>query len=236
MLKFKSIYLLLVAIGLACQVVKSDDVIKVGAENMGQYLSDLKNKNVAVVANQTSVIPIKLNDSVINYVHLIDTLLEQNVNLIKIFAPEHGFRGMADAGEHVADSIDIKTGLPIVSLYGQNKKLPPNLLSDIDVVVFDIQDVGARFYTYLSTLHYVMEACAITGKKLIVLDRPNPNGHYIDGPVLEKTIRIICRIAPSAHCLWYDHWRVCANDQWRRMVEKWCAVQFKSGAPSKLFP
>ncbi|MCR5444780.1 MAG: DUF1343 domain-containing protein [Bacteroidales bacterium] len=130
----------------------------------------------AVVANQTSVV---------GATHLVDMLLSKGVNVTKIFCPEHGFRGTAEAGAHVDNSVDSQTGLPIVSLYGKNKKPTSEQMRDIDVVLFDLQDVGCRFYTYLSTLHYVMEACAEQGIPLIVLDRPNPNGHYVDGPVLD---------------------------------------------------
>ncbi|MEY3048911.1 MAG: hypothetical protein RL365_949 [Bacteroidota bacterium] len=147
-----------------------------GAERMSLYLDSLKGKRVAVVANQTSVI---------KGVHIVDTLLYEEINLVKIFAPEHGFRGEGDAGEHINSSKDERTGIPIVSLYGSHKKPTAFDLMDVDVVVFDIQDVGVRFYTYLSTLHYVMEACAEHNKKLIVLDRPNPNAHYVDGPILD---------------------------------------------------
>lgn len=130
----------------------------------------------AVVANQTSVV---------GATHLVDTLLRAGVNITKIFCPEHGFRGTAAAGAKVDNSTDPKTGLPIISLYGKNKKPTTEQLKDVDVVLFDLQDVGCRFYTYLSTLHYVMEACAERDIPLVVLDRPNPNGHYIDGPVLD---------------------------------------------------
>ena len=106
-------------------------------------------------------------------------------SVVKVFAPEHGYRGRADAGEYVKGGVDLKTGLPIVSLYGENRKPNPNVLEDLDVVVFDIQDVGTRFYTFVSTLHYMMEGCAALDIPLIVLDRPNPNGHYVDGPVLD---------------------------------------------------
>ena len=164
--------------------------IKTAAERTNLYIKLLKGKNVAVVANQTSVISsrrsvdgVKL--SKIKYVHLVDSLLSLNIDVKKVFAPEHGFRGKADASEIVKDGFDTKTGLKIVSLYGKSKKPSAKELKGIDVVVFDIQDVGARFYTYISSLHYVMEACAEAGIKVIVLDRPNPNGHYIDGPVLE---------------------------------------------------
>lgn len=118
--------------------------------------------------------------------HLVDTLISLKIDVKKVFAPEHGFRGTADAGAWIKDGKDAKTGIPIVSMYGSNKKPSAESLKDVDVVVFDIQDVGARFYTYISSMHYVMEACAENGKKMIILDRPNPNGHYVDGPLLES--------------------------------------------------
>lgn len=148
-----------------------------GIERIHLILDSLKGKRIAVVANQTSVI---------NKQHLVDTLIALKLNVVKVFAPEHGFRGEADAGEKINHSVDSKTGLPLVSLYGNNKKPSVDQLKDVDIIVFDIQDVGVRFYTFISTLHYVMEAAAENGKKVIVLDRPNPNAHYIDGPVLEK--------------------------------------------------
>ncbi|HEX2618348.1 MAG TPA: DUF1343 domain-containing protein [Flavobacteriales bacterium] len=154
----------------------SDPSIVTGAERTGQYLPLLKGKRVAVVTNQTGVI---------GRTHLVDSLLALRVNVVRVFAPEHGFRGTADAGEHVRDEKDKRTGVPVVSLYGSNKKPKPEQLQDVDVLVFDIQDVGVRFYTYISTLHYVMEAAAETGKPVIVLDRPDPNGFYVDGPVLD---------------------------------------------------
>ncbi|RZW40834.1 MAG: DUF1343 domain-containing protein [Flavobacteriaceae bacterium] len=157
--------------------------IIIAANRIEDYLDDLKGKRIGIVANQTSVI-FKKNDQ--SYIHLVDSLLALNVTIKKVFAPEHGFRGTADAGEVVLDGIDTKTGLPIISLYGKNKKPSPEQLEALDLIIFDIQDVGARFYTYISSLHYVMEACAEQGIKLIVLDRPNPNGHYVDGPILEK--------------------------------------------------
>ena len=166
-----------------------------GAEQTAAYLPLLKNKSVGIVANQTSVIQkfkiqsSKLNvsndDNQIEYSHLVDSLLKLNVNIKKVFAPEHGFRGTADAGEIIKDGVDIKTGLPIISLYGKNKKPSQAQLKGLDIIIFDIQDVGARFYTYISTLHYVMEACAEAQIPILILDRPNPNGHYVDGPVLE---------------------------------------------------
>ncbi len=140
------------------------------------YFPLLKNKNIAVVANQTSV-----NDTV----HLVDLLLKNGFKVVKVFAPEHGFRGNHDAGEKVENGIDVKTGLPVISLYGKHKKPLPEDLKNIDVLLFDIQDVGVRFYTYLSTLHYVMEAAAENGIPVIVLDRPNPHIDEIDGPVMQ---------------------------------------------------
>jgi uncharacterized protein YbbC (DUF1343 family) len=150
--------------------------IVVGAERDGEYLRLLQDKKVAVVANATS----RVRDA-----HLVDYLLSKEVDVVKVFAPEHGFRGDADAGEHVNDELDSNTGLPIISLYGKNKKPSTEAMKGVDILLFDIQDVGVRFYTYLSTLHYIMEASAESGAKVLVLDRPNPNGFYIDGPVLE---------------------------------------------------
>ncbi|WP_445454855.1 exo-beta-N-acetylmuramidase NamZ family protein [Flavobacterium sp. 25HG05S-40] len=152
--------------------------IKTGADNSATYLPLIKNKKVGIVTNQTGILSDKK--------HVVDFLLEQNVDLKKIYAPEHGFRGTADAGELIKDGKDTKTGLPIISLYGDNKKPKTEQLAGIDVMVFDLQDVGARFYTYISTLHYIMEACAESNIPLIVLDRPNPNGGIVDGPILEK--------------------------------------------------
>lgn len=160
--------------------------ILTGAERTELYIPALKGKNIAVVANQTSVIKKKSKSGKNEYIHVVDSLLSLQLKITKVFAPEHGFRGKADAGELVRDGIDTKTRLPIISLYGKNKKPSAEQLQGIDILVFDIQDVGARFYTYISTLHYVMEACAESNIPVIVLDRPNPNGHYIDGPILEK--------------------------------------------------
>jgi uncharacterized protein YbbC (DUF1343 family) len=151
--------------------------LKTGAENYKEYLPLLANKKIGIVTNPTGIIE--------NKKHLVDFLLDNKVELQKIYAPEHGFRGTADAGEVIKDGKDIKTNLPIISLYGNNKKPKPEQLAEIDVILFDIQDVGARFYTYISTLHYVMEACAENNIELLVLDRPNPNGSIVDGPVLE---------------------------------------------------
>ncbi|MBB6680268.1 DUF1343 domain-containing protein [Aequorivita sp. 609] len=179
--------------GLETELKTQDGQIIVGAEQFQLYSEILKGKNVGVVANQTSIVHEKTNPAEItgniSYLvlntHLVDFLISKKVSVKKVFAPEHGFRGTADAGEHVKDGVDSKTGVPLISLYGSNKKPSQEQLKGIDVVVFDIQDVGARFYTYISTLHYVMEACAELGIPVIVLDRPNPNGHFIDGPILE---------------------------------------------------
>lgn len=151
--------------------------IILGNARMESYLPLLKDKKVAFVGNHTSTI---------GGVHLVDTLLSRKVQLVCVFSPEHGFRGEADAGETVDSEIDGKTNLPIISLYGSNKKPTVDQLKGIDIIVFDIQDVGARFYTYISTLHYVMEAAAESNIPLLLLDRPNPNGHYVDGPVLQE--------------------------------------------------
>ena len=151
--------------------------IKTGAENYETYLPLFENKKIGIVTNPTGIVE--------NKKHLVDFLIEKKVDLQKIYAPEHGFRGTADAGEIIKDGKDIKTNLPIISLYGNNKKPKSEQLAGIDIMLFDIQDVGARFYTYISTLHYVMEACAENNIELLVLDRPNPNGSIIDGPLLE---------------------------------------------------
>ncbi|TAF68000.1 MAG: DUF1343 domain-containing protein [Cytophagales bacterium] len=159
---------------------KQDTILNVlvGATQMQEYLPKLQGKNVALVVNNTALFP--------NGTHLVDTLLALKVNVRKVFAPEHGFRGNIDAGETVQNMQDKKTLLPIISLYGTNKKPTAEQLQDVEIIIFDIQDVGVRFYTYISTLHYVMEACAENNKILIVLDRPNPNASYIDGCVLQK--------------------------------------------------
>ena len=157
---------------------KEENCFKNAADRPELYLPLLKNKTVAIVANQTSLLADKT--------HLVDFLVQNNIKIKHIFAPEHGFRGTADAGEHVKNGIDTKTGLPIISLYGDNKKPKSEQLQGVDIVLFDIQDVGVRFYTYISTLTYVMEAAAENGKEIIVLDRPNPHDGYTDGPVLKE--------------------------------------------------
>ena len=153
--------------------------ITCGAQRMSEYLPLLKSKNVAVVANQASLI---------GKTHLVDTLLSSGIRIVKIFSPEHGFRGKAEAGALIENGKDTETGLPVTSLYGKHKKPTAEDMTGVDIVLFDLQDVGVRFYTYISTLTYVMESCAENNIPLIVLDRPNPNGFYVDGPVLEKKL------------------------------------------------
>lgn len=171
-LKILLIFLLISSISIHAQV-------RMGAEQMEKLLPLLEGKRIALVVNHTSVVGR-------SHTHLLDTLLNLKVDIRKVFAPEHGFRGNADAGETVKNGRDTKSGKPILSLYGKNKKPTPAQLEDIDLVLFDIQDVGARFYTYISTMHYVMEACAENKKSFIVTDRPNPCD-YIDGPVREAS-------------------------------------------------
>lgn len=157
------------------------NTLMVGANQTQAYFNKLKGKRIGIVGNQTSVI-FKENGA---YTHLVDSLLAHNFNIVRVFSPEHGFRGKADAGEQVKNGMDTQTGLPIISLYGKNKKPTPAQLEGLDLLIFDIQDVGTRFYTYISTLHYVLEAAAENNVAVLILDRPNPNGAYVDGPVLE---------------------------------------------------
>ena len=161
--------------------------LRTGAQLTDAYFPLLRGKNIALTVNQTSTV---------GEVHLVDTLLSAGFKVSKIFAPEHGFRGTADAGEKVANGQDVKTGLPLISLYGKRKKPLPEDLAGIDIVIFDIQDVGARFYTYISTLSYLAEACAEQNIPLLVLDRPNPNGHYIDGPILQPSFASFVGLHP----------------------------------------
>lgn len=154
---------------------------------MDELLPKLKNKRVGLVVNQTSLV---------GKTHLVDTLVSRGVNVKKIFAPEHGFRGKVDAGQQINDELDSKTKLPIISLYGDTKKPKLEHLEDLDVVVYDIQDIGVRFFTYISTVQLVMEACAENNKTLIILDRPNPNGNFVDGPVLQPEFRSFVGMLP----------------------------------------
>lgn len=187
-LKIKNLLLIkLIIFGIVCLVTtkisaqtpnQQENCYKPAADRPELYLKLLKNKNIAIVANQTSLLADKT--------HLVDFLVKNNIKIKEIFAPEHGFRGNADAGEHVKNGIDTKTGLPIVSLYGDNKKPKTEQLKGVDLILFDIQDVGVRFYTYISTLSYVMEAAAENNIEVIVLDRPNPHDGYTDGPILKE--------------------------------------------------
>ncbi len=161
--------------------------VKTGSEQTEKYLPLLKDKKIALVVNATSFI---------GNIHLVDSLKAMGVSVKKIFAPEHGFRGSADAGDEIANSFDTKTNLPIVSLYGNHKKPTADDLKDIDIVIYDIQDVGVRFYTYISTLQYVMEACAENKKQLLIFDRPDPNGWYIDGSILDKRFESFVGMQP----------------------------------------
>ena len=174
----------------ACNAQKNIPVanpVKTGAEQLSVYLPLLQNKQVALIANHTSMV---------NNTHLLDTLLANGISVAKVFAPEHGFRGDADAGAHIKDGMDSKTGLPLIPLYGKNKKPSSEQLGGVEVIVFDIQVVGARFYTYLSTLHYVMEAAAEQHIPVVVLDRPNPNIGIVDGPVLDTNFSSFVGLHP----------------------------------------
>lgn len=161
--------------------------VEVGAEQFETYKNLIEGKNVALVVNQTSMV---------KDLNLVDFLVSKQIRVKMIFAPEHGFRGDADAGAHIEDGVDFKTGISIMSLYGKNRKPSKEVLKGIDAVVLDIQDVGTRFYTYISTMHYVMEACAENNIDFIVLDRPNPNGFYVDGNVLDTAFKSFVGIHP----------------------------------------
>lgn len=193
------------------KLITSKDIMT-GADQLEVYLPVLQHKNIAIVANQTSVI---------NKTHLVDSLLSLRLKLNKVFCPEHGFRGDAEAGAKIESKIDTKTGLPIISLYGENKKPKKEDLKGLDVVIFDIQDVGVRFYTYISTLHYVMEACAENNIFLLILDRPNPNGYYIDGPVLNPKFAsfVGMHAVPVVHGLTIGEYAMMING------EKWLPNQ-----------
>lgn len=194
--------------------ILSDADLLNGAERTNLYFPLLKNKNVAVVGNQSSMI---------GNTHLVDSLLASGIQVKKVFCPEHGFRGVADAGENIKNYTDKKTGLPIVSLYGANKKPKPEQLKGVDIIVFDLQDVGARFYTYISTMHYVMEACAENNVEFVVLDRPNPNGFYVDGPVLDKRFKSFVGMhpVPIVHGMTVGEYAQMINE------EKWMANAVK---------
>lgn len=159
---------------------KENPQILPAADRLEGYLEQLKSKKIGLVVNQASILITK------NNIHLVDFLMMEGIEVVKVFVPEHGFRGDADAGEAVNNEIDSRSGLPLVSLYGNNKKPSPESLKGLDLIIYDLQDVGLRFYTYISTMHYVMESAAENNIPMLILDRPNPNGDYIDGPVLKK--------------------------------------------------
>lgn len=175
MVKFVGLVFLFISISFYSK--SEGDKILPAADQPDNYLHFLENKNVGLVVNHTSLA---------GSIHLVDFLISKNMNVKKIFAPEHGFRGDASAGAEIADGVDVKTGVPVFSLYGKTKKPNDAHLKDLDIVVFDIQDVGCRFYTYISTMHLVMEACAEHHIPLVILDRPNPNGDYVAGPILKS--------------------------------------------------
>ena len=209
--------LLIIILGIALTVNAEPKKIMTGAEQPDLYISKLKDKNIALVVNQTSMI---------GNLHLVDFLISNKISIKKIFAPEHGFRGEAGAGEKVDNSKDDKTGIPIISVYGKNRKPSAEQLADIDIVIFDIQDVGCRFYTYISTLHYIMEACAENNKTLLILDRPNPNGDYIDGPILQPVFRSFVGMDPIP----VVHGCTIGELAWMINGEKWLA----NGVQTKL--
>lgn len=199
------------------RVLYDRDVLT-GAEQTQVYLPLLEGKTVGVVANQTSMI---------DNTHLVDSLLSLGIKVVKVFSPEHGFRGKADAGEEVKDGVDVKTGLPLISLYGSNKKPKATDLKGIDIMVFDIQDVGARFYTYISTMSYVMEACAENVVDVLILDRPNPNGFYVDGPILKKENKSFVGMheIPVVHGMTIGEYAKMVNEQgWLKNGVK-CALE-----------
>ena len=175
----------LLTVSSGCQ--QGSGEILTGAAQVKEYIDLLSGKNIAVVANQTSMVGDR---------HLVDVLISNGINIKAIFAPEHGFRNMADAGESISDGKDPQTGLQIISLYGAHRKPTEEDLRGVDLVVFDIQDVGTRFYTYISTMHYVMEACAENSVRCMILDRPNPNGFYYDGNILDTAYRSFVGMDP----------------------------------------
>ena len=185
-MKYRLLFLFFICWSVSTALTSLYAQVRTGAEQTGLYLHLLRGKHVSLVVNQTSLI---------GKTHLLDSLLSQNIQVTSIFAPEHGIRGEADAGAIVKDGKDARSGIPVLSLYGKDKKPRNDQLKDTDIIVFDIQDVGARFFTYISTLYYVMQACAENGKELIVLDRPNPCD-YVDGPVLQPKFKSFVGMLP----------------------------------------
>lgn len=213
MKKFILIFFIVI-IATQLQAQQYSNKVVVGAERMEAYMPLLKNKKVALLVNQTSMV---------KNVHLVDTLLSLQVKIVRIYAPEHGFRGNASAGEKVSNSIDTKTNIPITSMYGATKQPKIEELKNIDIVVFDIQDVGARFYTYISSLQYMMEACAMAGKPLLILDRPNPNGFYVDGPIMQNKYKSFVGMQPIpiVHGMTVAEYAQMLNgEQWLKLKSK----------------
>ena len=191
--KITRVWIVAVLVLASCSTAPSQPAVLTGCERTELYLQKLEGKSVGLVANHTTVIGRE---------HLADFLVRQGIRLTRIFAPEHGFRGDADAGADVRNDVDAATGVPVVSLYGDKKKPSAADLSGIDIMIYDIQDVGVRFYTYISTLHYLMEACAENNIPLLILDRPDPLGYYVDGPIIGKRIQVICGYAPDTDSIW----------------------------------
>ena len=180
-------HIVLLSFGMASFAQKTENKVITGADRTEFYVPLLKNKRVAVFANHTAIVGTS---------HLVDTLQKLGVNIVKAFGPEHGFRGTADAGQKLDNYIDKATGIPVISLYGKKRKPSAEDLADVDILIFDIQDVGLRFYTYISSLQEYMEAAFENSKPLLILDRPNPNGHYVDGPVLDTAYRSFVGMQP----------------------------------------
>ncbi len=183
-------------LALACASIFAQTQVVVGAARYDKYKKLLQNKRVALAANATSIIPSAEKNAGGGAVHDLDFLLSKKINVVKVFAPEHGFRGKGEAGETIANDVDAKTGVPIFSIYGKTLKPSPELLSDVDVVVYDIQDVGARFFTYISAMHYIMEACAQNNVPLVIFDRPNPNIDCVAGPIRDERYKSYVSLDP----------------------------------------
>lgn len=183
-------------LALSCASLFAQEKVVVGAARFDKYKKLLKNKRVALAANATSIIPSADKNAGGGAVHDLDFLLSKKINVVKVFAPEHGFRGKGEAGETIANDVDQKTGVPIYSIYGKSLRPSPELLSDVDVMVYDIQDVGARFYTYISAMHYIMEACAQNNVPLVIFDRPNPNIDCVAGPIRDERYKSYVSLDP----------------------------------------
>lgn len=183
-----------------------------GADQTEKYLSYLKGKRIGILSNQTSII---------GKTHMVDSLKALSINIVTLFGPEHGFRGNASAGAKVQDEVDSATGIPIVSLYGIRLKPTKEHMESIDLMIFDLQDVGCRFYTNINVLARIMETCAENNKELLILDRPNPNGYLVDGPILDMKLKSGIGMFPIPHGARHDNRRICTNAQWGRLVNQW---------------